>query len=210
MENGKCSSSAGTGSCGGQKQCGKMFMGALLGAIVMFAWVSFSWMVLPWHCANMNGFKDEKAVAQVLLDNMNESGMYSLPYMKDMKATPAVDKPYAFMSVVGGGVDMKNMTRNLVTEFLMAFIAAMILTCLLKKVCCSGNKICFSGKIGVLIALISYVPLWNWFHFSTNYVLVGMADVIIATTLAGAVISKTALKDSSCCGGSSSGGCGSK
>lgn len=207
------------GSCGPKKGCcGTLVKGAILGSIIMFLYFSASWMLLPWHKTTMMSFTNEKVVAMVLNKNAEKSGVYVLPSMPKAPAAPAatpagekaapvkaaaptapaVDKPFAFVSIFADGVTEKDMNRALVKQFVLCLFGAFLLTCLLKKSSCCGCPILSSLKIGLLVAVFHYVPNMIWFHFPLNYSLVGMADDVLAFTLAGIIISKCFLKKSSC------------
>jgi hypothetical protein len=212
------------GPCGpGKGCCGKLLKGAIVGGIIMFAYLWASWMLLPWHKTTMMSFKDDKAVASVLSKNAEKSGIYMLPHCewKSGKAAddatapetaPAVEKPFAFVSVFTKGVDMKDMAPALAKQFGLCLLGAFLLTCLLKKAACCGCPILSSLKVGILVAAFHYLPNIIWFHFPLNYSLVGAADDVIAFTLAGAVISWCCcLKKSSCApgkAGDKTSGCG--
>jgi hypothetical protein len=188
------------GSCAPQmydpkgKCCGLLLKGALLGGIMMFLYFSASWMLLPWHMSTMSSFKNEKAVAKVLLDNAPTSGIYVLPFRTDPKVPASVDKPFAFVSVMTEGFDcVKNLGPMMAKEFALCLVLAGLLTCLLKKQSC-GCPVAFSMKAGALVALAHNVPNFIFWHYPANFTLVSAADDFLAITLAGLVISKCVLK----------------
>jgi hypothetical protein len=196
------------GGCGPKKGCcGAMIKGALVGGVVAFLYIVASWMFIPLHATSMNGFKDEAAVAKVILDNAPKSGVYALPYVADpTKQVSSLEKPFAFVSVLTDGFDMKaNMYKQMGETFFLYFFVAALLTGLLKKQTC-GCPVAFSLAVGVLIALVANVPGMIWWHFPLNFTLINMADNVIATTLAGLAISKVVLR----CGAGACQGCGNK
>lgn len=181
-----------------KSQCKKIMLGGLLGGAVMFVWVMISWMALPWHNVTINEFTDDAAVATVLAENAPQSGIYVLPRMTmDPEQAPVMAKPFAFMSVVSEGVDMSQMGGKMFVEFLSLFFMAAMLTAVLARMG-SGCKVMASLKIGAVVAVASYLPMWNWWHFPVKYTLVGMADVMIAMFLAGLVLAKFVFKDGPC------------
>lgn len=195
------------GSCCGPKDCGPkkgccglLVKGALLGGIVAFLYLAASWMLLPWHMNAMHSFKNEKAVASTLLANAPESGVYVLPYITDSSQKPAVDKPFAFVSVLSEGFDCTaNAAPQMIKQFVLCVLLAGLLTCLLKKQG-SGCPVAFSMKIGLLAALVHNGPSYLWWHFPLDFTLMGMVDDFVTFTLAGAVIAKFVLKkDIGCC-----------
>ncbi len=181
------------------KCCATLVKGALIGGIVMFVYISFSWMVLPWHQATIMSFKDDQAVAVALYENAEKSGIFVLPRMNQVKdeTAAAVTKPFAFVSVFKDGIDAKNMAPQLVQQLLLCLFGALVLTCLLKKISC-GCPVLLSFKVGLLVAAFDHLPCLIWHRFPLDYTLVGMADDVIAITLAGLVISKVAFKTGVC------------
>jgi hypothetical protein len=48
----------------------------------------------------------------------------------------------------------------------------------------------FIALVGLIIGFVSHAPYWNWFGFSTPYVIVIILDTVIGWTLAGLVIAR--------------------
>lgn len=202
--------SCGTGG-GKEKCCGKMFLGALLGGIVMFAWISISWMLLPLHKNDVASFKDEKAVATAIGKNISGDGTYVIPYTNMGKDKAKTDKPYAYVVVKADGVDVTNMNPQLLKEFGLCFFLAAMLGCLLKKTAgCGCCPVLISCKVGLLAGLAAYIPNYIWFHFPLNGALVGVFETVVGFMLAGLVIAKCVFKmpiGKAACG---MGACGTK
>jgi hypothetical protein len=189
-----------TGDCGSKKCCGTILKGALLGAIVMFAVFAASWMLLPFHKADTLSFANEKIIASLMANNAPQSGIYVLqPGMTaGGEAAPAQPTPFVF-AAVSGNASAANNLKTMLKGFLFYFFGAALLTKLLKKCGPGGGCPVFCAmKIGVLVALFSYVPNMIWFHFPLRYSLLGMADILVAFTLAGAAISCCVLKSGPC------------
>jgi hypothetical protein len=221
MEKGSCSAGAGdaakTGSCGSGngKGCGvsKCLGAMLLGGILIFAWFGISWMVLPWHKTTMMGFKDEAAVVKVLAKNATASGVYVAPWTDFGKTEQKTEKPFVFMSVKAEGMDVKNgMNERMLKDFFVCLFMAGLLACLLKK--SSGCPGALGIKVGLIAGLAGYMPHFIWFGFPIKYTLVGIADCVIAFTLAGAIVGKFVygMKLGCCAQGScgTKGDCGTK
>jgi hypothetical protein len=58
---------------------GALIKGTILGGVVLFAWSMLSWTVLGLHSSSLLHFTDETAVAQAMLDNAPQPGVYALP-----------------------------------------------------------------------------------------------------------------------------------
>lgn len=196
-----------TGACGAGgdkgKCCGRALGGTLLGGIIIFAWFSFSWMVLPWH-KDILPFKDEKAVAAVLSANVAGDGVYVIPYTAMGKEEQKTEKPFTFMAVKAGGVNIKDaMPATMGKGFVLYLVLAGLLTCLLMK---GGGCPCRQSlKTGLLAGLAAGMPAYIWWHFPLGHALVNVADYAIALTLAGVAIAKCVLKLKFGCGAGSCG-----
>lgn len=86
------------------------------------------------------------------------------------------------------------MVPELVKYFLFCLFSAALLTKVLKKLAGGCCPVAGSLIIGLLVGVFGYLPNTIWFHLPLHNSLVGIADDIIAITLAGAVISKCVLK----------------
>lgn len=210
------------GDCAPKGNCVMtMVKGALIGGVVIMGVIMASWALLPWHMKSVSAFKDEKAVAKVLTDNAPQSGVYVLPMAvmqpkdaaketakegeKDKKAEATVTKPLAFVNVYADGVTPGAAEgRQMICQFATCLLMAALLTCILKKQCC-GCPIMTSAKVGFIVALASAAPAAIWWHFPVRFVLLDAIDIIVAMTLAGAVLSRTVLCKKGACGTSKCG-----
>lgn len=198
-DEGSCSTAAAESGCQ-PKCCGKMLAGALLGGIVMFAWFSLSWMALPWHKESLLSFKDEKAVASVIGENIAGDGVYIIPFTNMGKEEQKTQKPFAFVAAKADGIDIKSaMQASMIKDFLLCLVLAGLLSCFLSKKG-PGCPMALSMKLGLLAGLSASLPNHIWFHFPLGYALTGLADVVIAFMLAGFVLSKFVFKTKSGCG----------
>lgn len=197
-------------SCASKGSCCPM-MGMGVGGLVIFLWFTASWTIFPWNMNALHSFKDEKAVAQMMIDNAPESGVYVLPYVKDPSQPRAVEKPFAFVSIKTQGVDViKDMPKQMGLQLAVSLALGAILTCLLKKLS-TGCPVAFSMKMGLFAALAHHAPNLIWWHYPLPFSLIGMADDFIAITLAGLVVSKFVLKiplGGHCSSKGKCGGCG--
>jgi hypothetical protein len=89
-------------------------------------------------------------------------------------------------------------TAVLAEYFLFCVVAALLLTKILKKRATGCCPVAGGLVVGLLVAIFNYVPNLIWQHTPPQDALVGMADDLIAITLAGAAIGKCVLKAGSC------------
>ena len=194
MEKGACS----TTPCGTEQKgtcCGRIIKGGILGGIVIFVWFMLSWHVIPWHANSILGFKDEKAVSEALVKNAPDSGVYTLPFTDMGKVDQKTDKPFAFVSVYAPGVNIKDsLPSMMIGAFVMSVLMALFLSCLLSKKVEGYCPMGFSLKVGLLVGIAAYGPMFVFYHFPTSWCLTGIADEVIAFGLAGAVVGKCIMK----------------
>jgi hypothetical protein len=186
---------------------GALIKGTILGGVVLFGWSTLSWTVLGLHTNSLLHFTNETDVAQVMLDNAPQPGIYTLPAdvskavgMSDeqFKAAQMVadDRmkrgPELFAAVRLGGVG--SMTPHIVIQVLTQFITAFLATLLL----CNSRARSYWGRVAfvVCIALAGGVacvlPEWNWWSFSTAYTATAFADLLIGWFLAGLLLARFA------------------
>ena len=173
-------------------------LGTLLGGIIVFVWMMVSWMVLPWHCTAMNQFKDEAAVAAVVMENTEEDGVYVLPSMcgpGSMEEHMAATRkgPVMFAAVRKYGADMESPAPYII-GFIITLLSAFLITYLWMFSGGTGywRGVGFFTLVGLVVGVVGGLPNWNWWGFSIEYVGVEILDSVIAWFLAGLVISGVA------------------
>lgn len=181
----------------------RVLMAGLLGGVVVFIWSTLSWMLLPWHFTSLQHFGDERAVAQVLTNNVAHSGIYVLPNPhrsapqagqgggKSESAPLPSATPLVFASVRLPG-DAPSMAQafsgSLAIQVLGALLAAWLLS--LTRGLRYAQRVLFVTLAGVFAAVVGCLPYWNWWGFSTDYTLVSVADIVIGWFFAGLAIAK--------------------
>lgn len=167
---------------------GKIILGGIIGAIILFAWGMFSWMYLPWHMRTLNNFKDEAAVTQVMTANVPQSGVYIMPSWATAQKGPQANMPMVFASV-----DTKGMPASMTAQIIKGFVIQFIVAALITWILLLGSR-SYGGNLGVVIllgllaAVAGNLPYWNWFGFDMNYTVVMMADTLVSWFLAGLVL----------------------
>lgn len=180
-----------------------LLFGSLGGGLAVFIWGTISWMVLSWHMPTLKSFSDQQAVTAALKENAPTTGVYLLPNhaasgasAEEQKRQDAAmekqwaDGPRAFVAYVQTGENsmLPQMAKGLVFNIL----AALILTLLVLRSGVTGftAKLVFMTFIAIFAALITYVPMWNWWGFASDFTLVSIFDLIIGWIVGGAVIAK--------------------
>jgi hypothetical protein len=178
----------------------KTLLAAILGGAIVFAWGAVSWMALGWHAPTLKAFANEDQVAQVLVDNAPKSGIYVLPKPQppapvaadtsvDAAPAPASTAPFAFVAFTREGVDPQ-MTMQMVYAILSNIIAALLVAWLVRAADGLGyfQRVLFIATVGIVIAIAGRATNWIWWHFSTDFMVVDLADVIIGWALAALVM----------------------
>ena len=166
----------------------KKAVAVIICAIIFFAWGFISWTVLPWHDMVANEFTNESEVAEVIKANAPKAGVYYLPFAhEDHKAGNTA----AFVNALPEGYE-PGMKKQFVFQFIADLISALIIVCLLSQTAGLSylKKVGFVTLIGAAIGFTSHFPYWNWFGFSTQYVVVTVADSTAAGLLAGLAVAK--------------------
>lgn len=175
----------------------KVFIGALLGAIVVFAWSFVSWTVLHLHDSTIKtlGVEQEQAAVAALQANLPEDGAYFVPGMPakdaDQAATDAwtarhKQGPLGVLVYRKAGADPMDPTTFAV-GFAIDLVGAFLICLLLSM---SGMHSFFSrfgavGLIGLFAGIVPYLGQTNWMHFPLDFSVLMVADTFIGWTIAG-------------------------
>lgn len=150
-------------------------------------------MVLPWHQMVANEFTNESEVAEAIKENAPEAGIYYLPFAdEDHKAGETA----AFINALPQGYD-PDMTNQFVTQFIGDLISVLMIICLLSQTAGLGywGRVGFATLVGAAIGFVGHFAYWNWFGFPTPYLIVTVADTLIAWLLAGFVMASLVAKN---------------
>jgi len=179
-------------------------LGTILGAIVLFIWSALAWMVIPWPGEPFRTFTNEKAVVDCVTANAPQSGNYMVP--NEPKRTPGMTDDQ-YKAAVQGAMDQSargpmilavvrlgpmGMTKPLVIQFLMDLLLALLACFLLLQTDRLSYiaRVLFVAAIGVLIWMGGHVEEWNWFSYSTAYLMMELGAIVIGWILAGLLMAK--------------------
>jgi hypothetical protein len=179
----------------------QLVLGTVLGGLVLFFWSFIAWTFIPWPGEPIRTFSNEAAVEQAMVSNAPVSGVYILPNphktgVTAEQQTAAEEKlmrgPMVFASVRLG--PMRPFPALLITQFLIFIISALIVTFLLLKTVglSYGQRVLFVTLCGVLIFLGGKMDQWVWWSFSTSYLMMEFAAIVIGWILAALVIARFA------------------
>lgn len=174
----------------------KLVLCALAGALAAQVWGMVSWMALPWHFSEFKSFSNDRVVADALITEAVDPGIYMVPNFgpkvheegpeMELFHTLMEEGPYAFMVVRPSGVK-PTMPKMFAVGFLMnAFILGVLYWLLSQtKITEDKNKILFIVVAGTLGAIHPIISHWNWWFFPFGYGLVNIIDLAIMWAVAG-------------------------
>jgi hypothetical protein len=183
----------------------RILLGGVLGGIMMFVWGALSHMVLGLGDASIRKIPNESAVLAVLRDNIREPGFYFFPGMgqtsgMSKEQSEAAQKEW-FEKIRTGpngilvyqpqgaeALSPKQLIIELCTNIAAGLLAALLLAFAVPSLPGYGGRVLFVTALGVLAVIMVNVPYWNWYGFPTNFTLCELADQVIGSALAGAVM----------------------
>ena len=166
-------------------------MAGVFGGIVLFIWSSISWMALPFHSQSFKTFENQGILRALMIEGSRSSGVYLVPnpHGKD-KSRMQNDDAFAFVvwNRDGWGNMGTKMLIALAEDILTALAAAWLLS--LSRIGTFALRVLFIAGLGLFAALAVRVQDHLWWSYSPEYTAAGVADLLIAWSLAGLVISK--------------------
>lgn len=182
----------------------QLLLGTIFGAIVLFVWSALAWMIIPWPGEPFRSFTNEQAVVDAIKANAPQSGNYMVPNepkrtsgMTDAQykaaEQAAMDQsargPMLFAVVRLGPMGMvKPLVIQLFTDMVLALLACILL--LQTDRLSYFARVAFVAGLGVLIFIGGHVEEWNWFSFSTPYLVMELGAILIGWILAGLWMAK--------------------
>ena len=163
----------------------RIFFAGILGGVVMFIWSFIGHDLLPLGKAGVHEMPNEDAVASALQSNIGDrTGFYFFPgpgvgpdatrQQKEEGMKKAMEK----MATAPSGVLIYhppgrtfNFAKALGTEFATELVEAILLVFLLAQ---SGigsfvGRVGFIFIAGLVAAIATNIPYWNWYGFPTDY-----------------------------------------
>lgn len=162
----------------------------------MFIWTQLAFTALPLGEAGIRKIPNETRVLETLQKNIGEeSGFYVFPgpllgsTQTDEEEAKARDQLVESVARYPSGVLIYNaagtrpikMFRWLSVEFFTELTEAILAVLLLSRTHLStfGARTAFVLATGILVAIGTNIPDWNWYGFSESYIL---ANMLIQTT----------------------------
>lgn len=175
----------------------RLFVGGIVGGIVLFFWGFLSHAVLTLGETGINRLPDEEKVIGLLGESVKEGGLYIFPGV-DHSAPPeqqeaALERyrkgPSGFLVFhPGGGEAMspRQFAVQITSDIVVALIAAWILLQMTPGG--FGRRLFVVVCLGLLVEAAIGIPYWNWYGFPTDFTMGSIVDQLIGFSLLGTVL----------------------
>jgi hypothetical protein len=180
----------------------RAFLAAILGGIAMFIWSFIAHDLLPLGEIGMREFQDETAMLDALKTNLGDArGLYHFPGHKAGPNATRQEKNDAMKRAIEkaasgpSGMLLYHPTREFsfgkllgiefATELLEAILVVFLLT--QTRIESFGGRVGFVFVAGILAAITTNIPYWNWYGFPSDYTAAYMSIEIIGFVCVGIV-----------------------
>ena len=180
----------------------RAFLAAILGGIAMFIWSFIAHDLLPLGEVGMREFQDETAMLDALKTNLGDArGLYHFPGHKAGPNATRQEKndamKRAMEKVASGpsGMLLYHPTREFsfgkllgvefATELLEAILVVFLLT--QTRIESFAGRVGFVFLAGILAAIATNIPYWNWYGFPSRYTAAYMSIEIIGFLCVGLI-----------------------
>ena len=177
---------------------GRIFVAALVGAVLMFIWGFVSHTVL--QLFDVKGFSNSGGMVEMLKTAQAESGVYSVPSMPDdMSDTESAQYkkfvadyekgPIAIVYYQAEGATYMG-AMTFVKGFLVMFASCLFAAFLVSrsKLASTGGRFTFVLCFGILMAIHVDGSNWAWMYHTASWTIASMVDHLAAWAAAGAGI----------------------
>lgn len=189
----------------------RIFVAALLAALVCFFWSFLSWTVLGWHQNGMHGFHEEEVMTEMFSKNAQAGhAIYMLPFQEHIREGSSSDEKQASLdkfqksmedgpfvyAVVRPGKSHYSMGNNMIVGVIRSFLAALLLAAFINLTTLPySGRVAVCAAAGLFAGLIVDLPMWTWFETPTRDLIVNVADHVIEWMLGGLVLGGLVGKD---------------
>ena len=180
----------------------RAFLAAILGGIAMFIWSFIAHDLLPLGEMGMREFKDEAAVLDALKTNLGDArGLYHFPGHRAGPNATRQEKSDAMKRAMEkaasgpSGLLIYHPSREftfgklLGIEFATELLEAILVVFLLTQTRIESfvGRVGFVFLAGILAAITTNVPYWNWYGFPSRYTAAYMSIEIIGFLCVGLI-----------------------
>jgi hypothetical protein len=180
----------------------RAFLAAILGGIAMFIWSFIAHDLLPLGEMGMREFKNEAPMLDALKTNLADAGgLYHFPGHRAGPDATRQEKSEAMKRAMEkaasgpSGLLIYHPTREFSfgkllgiefsTELLEAILVVFLLT--QTRIESFGGRVGFILVAGILAAITTNIPYWNWYGFPSSYTAAYMLIEIIGFLCVGLI-----------------------
>jgi hypothetical protein len=180
----------------------RAFLAAVLGGIAMFIWSFIAHDVLPLGEIGMRELNNEDQMLDAFKTNLGDApGLYHFPGHKAgpnatrQERNEAIKRAIEKSTTGPSGLLVYHPTRQfsfaklLGTEFATELLEAILVVFLLTqtRIESFGGRVGFVLITGILAAIATNIPYWNWYGFPSNYTAAYVSIEIIGFLCVGLV-----------------------
>jgi hypothetical protein len=185
----------------------RVLLAGVLGGIAMFAWSSIAHMALPLGEVGIKEIPNEQPVLSAMQAQIGGApGLYLFPGMGLPPDATHAQKSAAMQQyeqkLAGNPSGLllyhppgaKGMSMGLLlTEFITELVEALLVVFLLAQTSLTSfaGRVGFVTVAGILAAITTNIPYWNWYKFPTNYTIAYMVIEIVGFLCVGIVAAFT-------------------
>lgn len=173
-----------------------IIIGAVVAAIIVFAYQSLSWTVLPTHKHSFKYTPENEKILAVLSETLPQDGVYALPHFDPDNTTPEqmealqkswVGKPWALVTYHKSmSMDMApQMICGFVLNLVAAFLVAWVLWTSRERFAGFGSRLMVVMAFAVFTVFQSSLMAANWMETPSHYFSGEIIDALVGWTLGG-------------------------
>jgi hypothetical protein len=178
----------------------KVLLPGILGGLLVFIWSFIAHMVLPIGTMGVSNIplQNEDAVLRELKSNIQQPGLYVMPWMEMSKKLPEeqakaqetryITGPTAFVVYHPTGIapiSAGQLLRQLLFQILGGLIAALVVS---MTVASLGMRAFVVMLFGIFSWLTVNLPHWNWYRFPLTFTIGAGLDAVIGWLIGGLLI----------------------
>ena len=184
----------------------RILLAGILGGVAMFIWSFIAHDLLPLGEVGMREFQDEAAMLDAMKTNVGDAqGLYHFPgHHAGPNATrqekaEAMKRAMEKAATGPSGILIYHPTRQfsfgklLGVEFVTEVVEAILVVFLLAQTVIGsfGGRVGFVFVAGVLAAMVTNIPYWNWYGFPKRYTVAYMFIEVVGFLIVGIVAALT-------------------
>lgn len=167
----------------------RILLAGLLGGIVMFLWSFVAHELTPLATVGVHTLPNESVTVSNLASSIGDkAGLYRFPF--DMNGKASAETGASGFLVFNPHAKLAMTPRNLIAEFLTELVESVLAAWLLAQTALASYamRVGFVTIVGVVGAIVTNIPYWNWYAFPLDYTLAYSLIEIVAFFAAGLAI----------------------